>query len=312
MTIYRHFPSLCESILEASTAVNQLTGSAGSMPVIRAMHSRFQLAHDAEWRQIATLKFSDIKDIAGNGSNAYVLIIGEKGTAGIMYINRYAENKKSGYVVIASDGGEPQELKTFSSKDITQLLKQTIGKTKQIYTTYQHRKSSEVATKRKERGEFKKQTTGFVDPKVTLETNTKLLLNKFRPLWNKALQSAIADVKGVVTTMIKNDAFEAAERKINKLKRLEKMIYLISSEEDNDDLTVSMGNFLSYALYMSASYYYPDLTGEVSGNPNAGYYGNKPSAQSTKGVEQLIADIAAGDNSKLAAILTFFKRGLIS
>lgn len=312
MTVYTHFSTLCEGILEASTAANQLSGSAGTQPVIRALHDRFKLAHNANWSYLATLKFGDIKDRAGTSSDAYILVIGDKGTAGIVYVNRYNQNKKSGYFVIASDGGEPQELKSFASKDIGPLLKQTIGKTKQVFVSFQNKVGGEVAKKRKERGEYKQQTTGFVNPEVTLETNTKVLLDKFRPLWSKATQSAIADVKGVVMTMVKNDAFQAAEQKINKLKRLEKIIYMIDSGEDSDDLNVSMGNFLSYALYMTASYYYPDLTGEVSGNPNAGYYGNRPTAQSVDGVKKVIADIAAGDNSKLAAILTFFKRGLIS
>lgn len=312
MTVYTHFATLCEGILEASTAANQLSGSVGTQPVIRALHSRFKLAHNATWSYLATLKFGDIKDRAGTSQDAYILVIGDKGTAGIVYVNRYTQGKKSGYFVIASDGGEPQELKSFASKDVGPLIKQTIGKTKQVFVSFQNKVSGEVANKRKERGEFKKQTTGFVDPKVALETNAKLLLNKFRPIWTKAIQAASADIKGVIITMVKNDAFEAAEKKLNKLKKLEKIVYMIDGGENSDDLDVSMGNFLAYALYMTASYYYPDLTGEVSGNPNAGYYGTKPTAQSSGGVEKVIADIAAGDNSKLATILVFFKRGLIS
>jgi hypothetical protein len=312
MTTYRYFSNLCEGILEASTAAKQLTGSTGSQQVIRALHSRFELGHDAQWSVLPALKFSDIKDTAGGQMNVYVLLIGEKGSAGIVYVNRYTQGKKSGYIVIASDGGEPEELKSFASKDVGPLIKQTIGKTQKMFITYQNRMSGDVAMKRQERQGYKNQPTGYVNPQVSLEANTKLLLDKFRPLWTKAINAAIADVKGVVMTMIKNDAYEAAERKINKLQRLEKILRLIDNGEDSDELKNYMGNFLAYGLFMTASHYYPDLTGEVSGNPNAGYYGNKPTAQSSGGVEKIIADISAGDNQKLAAILTFFKRGLIA
>lgn len=311
MTIYNNFSKLCAVLLESSTANALIKNSPGSQQVIRAMHANFKLGHNVNW-QPGNLKFGEIKDMAGQSKHAYVLLVGERGSAGIVYVNRYMQRKPSSYAVIASDGGEAEELKSGASKDISALIKQVIGRVQATYVTYQSVEKAAATVLRKNRADNKTQPTGYVDPNVTLEANAKLLLNKFRPLWLKAIQAATADMKGVVVTMIKNDAFDAANKKLNKLKKLEKLVHDINHGGDTEDLETSMGKFLTYSLYMTASHFYPDLTGEVSGSPNAGYYSRDLSVQSTDGVKKIIADIAAGDNTKLSAILAFFKRGLMS
>jgi hypothetical protein len=307
MTVhYTHFSNLCESLLEASTASNYLQNSPGSQQVIRTMHARFALEHDAKWQPRADIRLSDIKELGryGKTRRVYLLVVGSKGSAGIYY-------RDPEYKLVASDGGEPQIFSSNVGREILSGIKQIAGKTNQVYMATMSGDNNAVTQKQNQRREYKKQTTGFVDPTVALSTNVETLVGKFRPLWAKAMQSATADIKGVIVTMIKNDAFEAAQGKISKLQRLSSMVDTIESGDLNDrELMSVMGKAITMSLFMTASHYYPDQTGEVTGSWNDRYSGG-PQAQSTVGAQTVIKDIAAGDNTKLATLLAFFKRSLL-
>lgn len=310
MTIYKNFSELCAVLLESSTINAVLKNSPGSQQVVQTMHSKFNLGHDAGW-QPENLKFGDIKEIAGKTKHVYFLLIGETGSAGIIYINRALERQPSSYAVIASDGAEPKELKTAGSRNILAFIKPIIGKVQESYVSYQHVRQAPATVLKKEREANKTQPLGYLNTQLSLEANARTLLYKFKPLWKKAINSAIADIKGAIMTMVKNDAWNSIDKKINRVRRLEKYLYMLEYEQDIDELNGSMGRYLTYALYMTASYYYPELTGNISGNPYSGY-GSGTNVQSTEGAKKIIADIAAGDNSKLSALLTFFKQGLIA
>lgn len=301
---YTHFSNLCESLLEASTATSYLQNSPGSQQVIRALHANLGLEHNARWAPRAEIKLSDIKELGryGNTARVYLLVVGSKGSAAIHY-------RDPGYQLVASDGGEPQTFASNAGKDILTGLKQVVGKTNQVYVATMSNGNA-VMQKRNQRKEYKKQPTGFVDPSVTLSTNIGTLIQKFKPLWAKAIQAAMADMKGVVVTMIKNDAFEAAQNKIQRIGRLSNMLETIESGESDGELMTMMGKVVTTSLYMTASHFYPDQTGDISGNWSE-RYGNNISAQSNDGAQQVIKDIASGDNAKLSMVLAFFKRSLM-
>ncbi|CAB4133499.1 hypothetical protein UFOVP257_223 [uncultured Caudovirales phage] len=302
---YTHFSNLCESLLEASTASNYLQNSPGSQQVIRTLHSKFGLEHNARWQPRPEIRLSDIKDIgkSGNSARVYLLVVGTKGSAAIFY-------HEPAYNLVASDGGEPQTFASNAGKEILTALKQVVGKTNKVYLATMSNGNA-VKQKQNQRREYKKQTTGYVSPDVTLQTNIETLIAKFKPLWAKAIQAAMADMKGVVVTMIKNDAIDAAQGKLQRVRSLSNMAETIESGQTDDrDLLSMMGKAITLSLYMTASHYYPDQTGEISGSWND-RYSNAPSAQSAVGAQNVIRDIAAGDNAKLATLLAFFKRGLM-
>jgi hypothetical protein len=129
-------------------------------------------------------------------------------------------------------------------------------------------------------------------------------MKKFRPLWIRGVEAAIADVKGMVGIMIKNDAFSKAESKIALLKRLEGTLENIASGEDSPNL---IQQSVQAAIVMSAGHYYPEKTGEITKQRYSGY-----SSENQEGVSKLLNDIAQGDTAKLGTILAFFKRSLIA
>jgi hypothetical protein len=140
----------------------------------------------------------------------------------------------------------------------------------------------------------------------TVDQNS--LMKKFRPLWIRGVEAAIADIKGMVGIMIKNDAFSKAEAKIILLKKLESTLQDISTGSDSPGL---IQNSVRAAIVMSAGHYYPELTGEI--HRGRGYGGsNSYSSQNEEGAKKLLNDIAQGDTAKLGTILAFFKRSLIA
>ena len=136
-------------------------------------------------------------------------------------------------------------------------------------------------------------------------TSPEALVKKFSPLWVKAMTTAQADIKGMVQNMIKNDAYEKAERKIQQLRKLDDGI--MSIESNSTAKPEFLNAAISQAIHMAASHYYPDETGNITRA-----YGSEFTSERGEGVQHLLKDISAGDQKKLGAVLSFFKRALIT
>jgi hypothetical protein len=61
------------------------------------------------------------------------------------------------------------------------------------------------------------------------------------------------------------------------------------------------------ALYLTASYYYPDETGNF--NLGTGYRGRTP--ERYEGQRKVISDIANGDTKKLTTLMNYLKQSLL-
>ena len=131
------------------------------------------------------------------------------------------------------------------------------------------------------------------------------LIKKFKPLWAKAIDAAIIDIKGHIVNQIKNDAFEKASRKIEYVNGLQNGLEAVQS--GSSDVPRFIETAVSTAVLMAASYHYPEQTGEITKS-----YGRNYSAANNEGPQMLLKDITQGDTSKLGTILSFFKRALIS
>ena len=139
------------------------------------------------------------------------------------------------------------------------------------------------------------------DNEVSVDTLTK----KFKPLWQRAINTAIADIKGYVANQIKNDAFEKAQRKLDQVKRLQDI--LDNMEAGSEETPGTIKQAINSAVLMAASHHYPEQTGNITRGYSSGY-----NAERSEGPNQLLKDIAAGDQTKLGTVLGFFKRTLIS
>jgi hypothetical protein len=283
------FAQLCETFLpEASSTMGIVNSLPGGEQVVQFLHTKYGLAHDQSYSPIPKIAWSDLK----GRYRSWVLIKGSKGTGAI---------RASGdnYEAVASSGGEVQVSSSGRGGTVLDFLKTNIGSLKEFYVG---KDSGSVKKKSRDRADAKKSTTA-AGGAVSQDT----LIKKFRPLWARAITASIADIKGMVGTMVKNDAFEKAERKIVSLKKLEQARYSI--ENGDDDVPSNITTAVSVAIMMAASHYYPDKTGEIT---KQRYGSSGYSSENQEGPRQLLADISAGDTKKLGTILSFFKRSLIS
>ena len=287
---YQIFAQLLEGYInEASTTMSLIANNPGGKEVVQALHKDMSLAHDIGYRPIDKISWSELKD---SYRGAWVIIQGTTGTGAIR-----AKGGTSNYDAVASSGGPIQTTSDGRGGNILDFLKGEIGKLQKFYVA---QNTTAVKDKQKKRTDAQK---GAGAPEVTQST----LVAKFKPLWARAITASIADVKGHISNMIKNDAFEKAKKKLNHIETLQNGLEQL--EAGNSDTPGFLNSAINSAVLMAASHYYPETTGNLD---RARYGGGGVSAQFSEGPAQLLKDIAAGDQKKLGTVLSFFKRSLIS
>jgi hypothetical protein len=286
---YKLFAQLCEAyVTEVSSTVDLVKKHPGGPAVVQKLHQSNGLPHDQAYAPIPKIMWDDIK---GPRHGTWIIITGPKGTGAIRATGSGSSNT---YHAFASDGGEVQALSDSRGGNVRDFVKGIIGNFQKYYAG---QGTSAVKDKKKERSDRKVGSTAFNN--VTQDT----LITKFKPLWQKSMDAAIADIKGMAQTMIKNDSFEKASKKIELLKTLE-----VSSEalQSGDTVPGIIKRAVQIGIMMAASHHYPEETGDITKN-----YGGYNS-QRSEGSAHLLKDISNGDVAKLGTVLGFFKRSLIS
>lgn len=279
------FAQLLEGYInEASTAMDMVAKDPGGAEVVRHLHKTMGLDHTLAYKKIDKISWSDIK---GRSYGTWVLIKGSKGTGAIKATDYYT--------AVASSGGEVKTIENAKGGNILDFLKGEIGKLQEFYTAIGN---TDVRNKQSKRADAQ----AGVGPQ---EASRDTIVKKFKPLWIRAINSAIADIKGHVANMIKNDAFSKASKKLK---------YIESLQNSLEELETGGSNTPSYireavqtAIYMAASHHYPEQTGNITRGYGSGY-----SSQFSEGPQKLLKDISDGDQKKLGTVLGFFKRALIS
>lgn len=284
------FAQFCESYLpEASSAMALIQQHPGGKEVIKKLHQSENLAHDIAYSPVPKISWSDLKD---SYRGAWVIIQGDKGTGAI----KASGGNTGTYLAVASTGGEPRSAKDSRGGNVIDFLKGEIGGLRKFYVG---KNTTSVSDKQKKRADMKKGAVGSV-------INNETLVKKFKPLWVKAISTAIADVKGHVANMIKNDAFEKAKRKLDHIETLQNGLESIEAGT-LDGTPEFISRAVQTAVLMAAAHHYPETTGDITKG-----YGRNYSSAHSEGPQQLLKDISEGDTSKLGTILSFFKRALIS
>lgn len=283
---YQLFAQLLEAhIDEASTSMSLIASHTGGQEVVKKLHTDMGLSHDMTYNPVAKIAWSDLK---GMYNGAWVIIQGSNGTGAI-------KSKGDNYEALTSTGGEVQQKSDSRGGNILDFLKANIGKLQKFYVGRNTRAVSDKQTKRRD---AKKGVAGQ-------QMDQDALVKKFRPLWTRAITASIADIKGHIANMIKNDAFAKAKRKLDRLERLQDGLEAL--EAGNDVTPDFIGQAVNSAVLMAASHFYPETTGAISRN-----YSSRYSSQFSEGPQQLLKDISAGDQKKLGTVLGFFKKALIS
>jgi len=280
------FAQLLEGfITEASTAMDMVAKDTGGADVVRHLHKNMGLDHTIAYQKIDKISWSDIK---GRSLGTWVLIKGANGTGAI-------KAGRDDYTAVASSGTEVKTFKDGKGGNIIDFLKREIGKLQGFYTA---RGTRSVLDKQQKRADAK---LGVGPQEVSKDT----LVKKFRPLWVRAMNAAIADIKGHVANMIKNDAYGKAMKKLKYIESLQ--AGLEELEMGGEDTPNYIRDAVQTAIYMAASHYYPEQTGNITRGYGGGY-----SSQFSEGPQRLLKDISGGDTKKLGTVLGFFKRALIS
>lgn len=289
-TSYQLFSQLCEGIVfEASSSMAIIQGLPGGAEVIKQLHREGDLGHEQAYKPIAKIAWSELKD---SYRGAWVIMKYPRGVGAI----KATGGSTGSYVAAASTGGEVKNYSDSRGGNVLNFLKSELGGNPQ--KMWAGSDTGKTKTLKKTRQQNKQSLE-----KATTMTNDTLV-QKFAPLWNKAMTAAIADIKGMISNMIKNDAFEKAGRKLDQLKRLDNAVMsLEGGETQRPDF---LNGAISQAVHMAAHHYYPDETGEIS-RSYSGYSSQRP-----EGIQMLLKDISSGDQSKLGTVLSFFKRALIT
>jgi hypothetical protein len=284
------FAQFCESYLpEASSAMALIQQHPGGKEVVKKLHQTDKLGHDIAYNSIPKIAWSDLKD---SYRGAWVIIQGDKGTGAI----KASGGNTGTYLAVASTGGEPRSVKDSRGGNVIDFLKGEIGGLRKFYVG---KNNTTVTDKQKKRAANNA-------PAGAAVVNNETLVKKFKPLWAKAITAAIADIKGHVANMIKNDAFEKARKKLNHIETLQNGLEQLEAGTLSDTPDF-VGRAVQTAVMMAAAHYYPEQTGDITRS-----YGSNFSSARDEGPRQLLKDISEGDTAKLGTILTFFKRALIS
>ena len=301
MDNYKYFSQLCESIVsEASTAMAQFTGP-GAQEVLKQLHSKDALGHDVQPEPAVRPKWTDLKDKPGS----WLLIAGNKGFGAVRFMGSDTYGRRASrsgsYQIFTSNGRpDPDEgnmvYSTFADNvtDANSLLKSIIGDARKFYFV-----DSEYSKQLN-------QTRGKNKPISDFNTvNVTTLTKRFKPLFRKILVASKADINGVIASMAKNDAHHKVDKKIDQVKLIDQAIQGL----DNDEISEVLGNAVSASVILTARYYYPQLTGNVTSGYR--YRDNGLTTEKTEGMVKVLADIANGDREKLSAVLAYLKRSLV-
>lgn len=289
MNIKSHqlFAQLCESIVfEDSTSLDLIKRHPGGAQVISTLHKEYGLPHDQKYERTPKMSWSIFKSV-NHGSWAIIEYPG--GTGAIKQMNEK-------YTVLASTGGAVETLRESHGGAVMNWLKSRLGGNPRAL--YVGRDTGDAAQKRRDRV---RHAVSVEKSGVTMDS----LMIKFKPLYVKATNAAMADIKGIISMMIKNNAFYKAEAKLNQLKQLDSALQEL--EQRNDRIPSIFKSAINNAVILSAGHYYPEQTGAIEKRAYSAL-----NSESSVGVDQLLKDIQNGDTNKLGTVLAFFKRGLIT
>jgi hypothetical protein len=282
------FAQLCESIIfEASTSMDLITGLPGGQEVVKYLHQKERLSHDQPYRKIDKISWSDLKD---DYRGSWVIMKFPRGVGAIKQV-------RGNYMAVASSGGDVDTFNDSRGGNIMDFFKEKLGgKPSTFYTGID---KGVVRDKQIKRAGQKQGADG------TPMSTAKLVL-KFKPLWVRAATAAIADIKGMVGIMVKNDSFDKASTKLSQLRDLSNALSSLESD-DNPGVPDIFNKAVKTAVILAAGHYYPDQTRDITRA-----YGGEYRPGSEEGLNKLLSDISGGDTEKLGTILSFFKRSLIS
>ncbi len=289
------FLTLCESIVNEASLLPAVIGNGmAAMALTKHIHSKMNMSHEAEVVPAENISLGDIKKYGGfyiiQGDVGYVALTG--GRYG-MQVSGVKKGKQE--VTSATFSGVP---------DLRKFIKEYAGKIEKNWRSKSYRGAYSTADVKQKRDSLKTVNRA--------EVNVESLFERFKPLFIKAGEAAVADIRGVAVNMLKSGNYSDLETRIVRLKNLERAIAFLEknkgkSNPDNYEDRYSLRSVqeifkasLKQAIALTAHYY---SGSEI--DPTSNIEDNYDAAQ------KLFADIQNGDTKKLSTLLVYFKNGLV-
>ena len=235
--------------------------------------------------------------------NVWLLLFAQQGTA-LVYIKHIdSSGGYNVYYVLTSDGESTNTNIFKSSAELSKYIRNNLGT---ISTNALLSPDDIGSEKRAQR------TSAVMKREINNTRKLQNLMMKFAPLYAKLLKKAYADLKGQIMTAIQNDRVKNVN--IQRLGNLKKVI---SDLEDYDKdsipnmflynqenpLRVYIENATLMAIAMTASYYFPEQTGEISSNWRI---------ENAEGMKRVLNKLNNNDADTLSMFLYFLKQSLVS
>lgn len=285
MNNYKYFALLCEALLiETSTTSDIISHHPGGKMLMQHMHKQHGLLHDQKYEEIPKISWRVVKEEA----KTWLLLIGSLGVGAIKW-----STGSSKYQAIVATRGEIESFSDDRAGNVVDFLKTRIGTVRKIYLG-----AEDVDTRRKIK--LRQVITKAASRQEDMTVDK--LVQKFKPLFYKAVEQAKADIKGIASHMLKNDVYHRAKGKLDKIMKLESVL----QEIKGNSVPSVVHNAVNDAVILAAKHFYPDDAGDV----NKGYAGTYY-LTNTEVITKLLQDVAHGDTKKLGSILGFFKQRLI-
>lgn len=280
----KFYTQLTESlsfIVESSTAAEKIKDHPGGRVIVRSLHTDLSAAHDQHWKEVDKVSWSYVKSHIG-----WIIMLTQRGTAAILYRPTHDH-----YEVHVSTGATVETFSSSRGGHIVNFIKDHAGTPRQFFvSTFDH--SQRQRTDKKIQRQRRTPST---------ELTPKEIAKRLSPIMLRALTSAMADKKGLIANMIKNDSFKQAKKQITQLEKLEEM----QDEISRGFFSERYLSVINGSVWLSAAYLYPEDVSELRRN-----YGTI--VGSGDGRRLLLKDIEDGNLKNLGVIIGFIKRELLT
>jgi hypothetical protein len=296
---YKLITILCENILQEASSLTQfLPKNQTTSRFINALHKSYGVPHDQAFEPTLTnqIDWTAAKDTR---YGTFMIFPLERGLGAII-----ARSRKGGYQVLTLANGEEEIRAPMFSRanEAIAFLKNNLGKLvgKQVYVG-----SNTSDRIEKDSAREKNRLIGLPS-----QITTEKIFLKFKPLFKRIITHAKADIKGMVMTMLKNNAYDRAYIKLQRIRELDDLMKQLENTDiaftDRENL---LRKHINLALLLTASKYYPENTGEIR---RQRYGANPFSPESSVGPNQILRDISNGKLDRLSSLLGYFKRSVIT
>jgi hypothetical protein len=275
----------------------------GGFAVIRHLHTSKGLSPDVAYEPVTgRIMWTELKWAA---QGAWVIFLGARGVAALK------ARGSATYEIVASTGDDIATHVESHGGRTEKWVTDQIGKVRRVLVARESGLAASTKRKREKAGaefrpgQYVKSPGGAAGGKISVDS----IMQKLKPTWVAAIKAALADAKGMHATMVKNDAFSKAERKMKTLRALD---HMLTSGEAGDTSNQDLRTVMRNAIMMTASHYYPEETGDLRHDRYAGTGYVVALSPSGYGAEnKILGDIGAGDTRKLVTVLAFFKQELM-